>query len=134
MERNADESTLKAGAHKFPFLKTGPVISEANSSSMGYIEELRDTIRRLYGVEASHVESVPVKEIFKMEPIWEGVVEVFELQGHPKATRAYAWVHKADDPKQPKRYVTILDIPPITSPVAAVRAAILEEFRKRLYE
>jgi hypothetical protein len=100
---------------------------------MSDIEELRDTIRRLYGVEATHVESVPVKETFKLEPIWEGVVEVFELHGHPEAPRAYAWVHRADEPQKPKRHVTLLHIPPITSPVAAVRAAILQEFRERLY-
>jgi hypothetical protein len=97
------------------------------------IEELKDAIRRLYGVEATHIESVPVKETFKMEPIWEGVVEVFGLHGHPDAPRAYAWVSKTEDPQKPKQPVTILHIPPITSPVAAVRAAILEEFRQRLY-
>jgi hypothetical protein len=97
------------------------------------IEELREAIRRLYGVEATHIESVPVKETFKMEPIWDGVVEVFELHGHPEAPRAYAWVPKADDPQKFKRPVTILHSPPITSPVAAVRAVIVREFRQRLY-
>jgi hypothetical protein len=96
------------------------------------IEELKDTIRRLHGAEASHVESVPVKETFKGETIWEGIVEVFELHGHPKAPRAYAWARKTDDPQKPRQHVTILHVPPITSPTRAVRAAILEEFRNRV--
>ena len=96
-----------------------------------YMEELREVIRRLHGVEAKHIESVPVKETFQGKTIWEGVVEVFELIGHPKAPKVYAWAHDTDDPTQPRKHVTVLHIPPITSAVAAVRAAIVQEFRNR---
>ncbi len=96
---------------------------------MTYIEELKDVISRLHGVEATHVESVPVKEIFQGKTVWEGVVEIFELVGHPKAPRVYAWAHDTDDPKQQRRHVTVLHIHPVTSAVLAVRAAIVQEFR-----
>jgi hypothetical protein len=96
-----------------------------------YIEELRDVIRRLHGVEARHVESVPVKETFQGKTVWEGIVEVFELIGHPKAPKVYAWAHDTDDPKKPRRHITVLHIPPVTSPLLAVRAAIVQEFRSR---
>ena len=96
---------------------------------MSYISELQDVIRRLHGVESKHVESVPVKETFQGKTVWEGVVEVFELVGHPKAPKVYAWAHDTDDPKQPKRHVTVLHIHPVTSPILAVRAAIVQEFR-----
>jgi len=56
-------------------------------------------------------------------------VEVFELHGHPKAPRVYAWAHDTDDPQKPKRHVTVLHIHPVTSPILAVRAAIVQEFR-----
>jgi len=97
---------------------------------MTYIQELRDVIRRLHGVESMHVESVPIKETFQGKTVWEGIVEVFELYGHPTAKRVYAWSHDTDNPKQPRRHVTVLHIPPITSPILAVRAAILQEFRE----
>jgi len=61
--------------------------------------------------------------------VWEGVVEVFALRGHPKATRAYAWEHATDDPAKPKHHVTVLHVHPVTSPILAVRAFILQEFR-----
>ena len=96
---------------------------------MNYISELQDVIRRLHGVEATHIESVPVKETFQGKTVWEGIVEVFELAGHPKATRLYAWSHETDDPKKPRRHVTVLHIPPFTSPEAAVRGAIVQEYR-----
>lgn len=95
---------------------------------MNYIEELQDVIRRLHGVESRHVESVPVKETFQGETVWEGIVEVFKLRGHPKAARAYAWSHDAAGPKK-RKHVTVLHVEPITSAAAAVRAAIVQEFR-----
>ena len=94
-----------------------------------YIDELRNVIRHLHGVEAKHIESVPIKETFQDKTVWEGIVEVFELYGHPNAPRAYAWSHETDDPEKPRRHVTVLHIPPVTSPVLAVRAAIVQEYR-----
>jgi hypothetical protein len=94
-----------------------------------YFDELRDVIRRLHGAEARHVESVPIKETYQGKTVWEGIVEVFELRGHPKAEKVYAWAHDTDDPAKPKRHVTVLHIHPVTSPILAVRAAIIQEFR-----
>ena len=94
---------------------------------MEYIAELQSVIRHLHGSDSDHIESVPVKETFQGKTVWEGIVEVFELRGHPKATPAYAWTHETDDSK--KRHVAVLKIPPVVSPITAVRAAIAQEFR-----
>ncbi|MGO9516737.1 MAG: hypothetical protein ACLPND_06815 [Candidatus Korobacteraceae bacterium] len=94
-----------------------------------YIAELRDVIRRLHGAEPTHVESVPVTETFGGQKIWDGIVEVFELKDHPAASRVYAWAHDTDDLNNPKRHVTVLHIPPVTSAVLAVKAAIVQEFK-----
>lgn len=96
---------------------------------MTYIEELREVIRRLHGVESTHVASVPVKETFQGRTVWDGVVEVFDLIGHPSASKLYAWSHATDDPGNPKRHVTVLHAHPVTSPLLAVRAAIIQEFK-----
>jgi hypothetical protein len=96
---------------------------------MTHIEELRNVIRILHGVESTHRQSVPVKEVFNGRTVWEGIVEVFDLDGHPKANTAYAWSHATDDPDNPKRHVTVLHVPPAVSPVDAVRLAIAQEFR-----
>ena len=93
------------------------------------IEELQDVIHKLHGGKASHVESVPVHESFHGKTLWDGVVEVFDLAGHPKANRIYAWSHDTDDPAHPKHYVTVLHIPPVVSPQTAVQAAIVQEYR-----
>ena len=98
---------------------------------MTYLEELRAVIRHLHKAEATHIESVPVKETFQGKTVWEGAVEVFELHGHPTASRVYAWGHDTDDPERPRRHVTVLHSHPITSAREAVRAAIVQEFRNR---
>src|SRR5262245_60366139 len=49
---------------------------------------------------------------------WSGYVEMFEVEGHPTATRVYAW--EAED----GRCLTALNIPPIVSPRDAVRVAL----------
>lgn len=95
---------------------------------MTHIEELRDVICRLHDADSKHVASVPVKEIFQGQTVWDGVVEVFELIGHPTANRLYAWSHATDDPASPRRHVTVLHADKVTSPILAVRAAILQEF------
>jgi hypothetical protein len=99
-----------------------------------YIEALQKAILDLHGVESKHVESVPVKEMFQGKTVWEGVVEVFELIGHPKAPKAYAWMHNTDDADNPGRHVTVLHLDPVTSPILAVRAAILQEYRNNASE
>lgn len=96
---------------------------------MTYIEELKEVIRKLHGVESTHRQSVPVKEVFNGKTIWDGIVEVFELHNHPTANTAYAWTHETNDPKKLKRHVTVLHIPPAVSPETAVRASIVQEFR-----
>jgi hypothetical protein len=92
-----------------------------------YIEELIEVIRRAHNAEARHVKSVPVKEVFQGKTIWDGVVEVFDLIGHSKAKRVYAWSHDTDNGK--KRHVTVLHISPVDTPKAAVMAAIVQEYR-----
>jgi hypothetical protein len=96
---------------------------------VSYIQELREVIKRLHGADATHVESVPVKETFKGRTVWDGIVEVFDLHNHPKANRVYAWAHETDDPDKPVRHVTILHLPPVKSAHDAVKVAIAQEIR-----
>lgn len=55
--------------------------------------------------------------------VWEGIVEVFELQDHPQAKRAFAWQYFNDDDDEPQ-YTVVLEAGPVDSPNTAVRVAI----------
>ncbi len=63
--------------------------------------------------------------------MWEGEVEVFDLPDLPDVSRVYAWAHDTDLVDEPKRTVTVLHIPPVTSPEAAVRASIVKDYREQ---
>lgn len=94
-----------------------------------YIAQLQDAIRNLHGCESRYVETVPVIETFRGETVWQGDVEVFHLRAHPKATTAYAWAHASGKNDQGKRYVAVLELPPVTSAQTAVQAAVMQEIK-----
>jgi hypothetical protein len=95
------------------------------------INNIAIVIENLHGSKPTHVETVPIKESFEGQTIWEGNVEVFDLEDHPKAKRVYAWSHVAGENDEQKRYVTVLHIPPVDSPQTAVKIAIVQEYRER---
>ena len=92
-----------------------------------YIEELRAVIGKLHGCDSKHVESVPVHEVFQGKTAWRGVVEVFDLIGHPKSKRCYAWSHLDGARDEKTKYVAVLGVPPIDTPQKAVQASIVSE-------
>jgi len=69
---------------------------------------------------------VPVHEVFRGETAWKGTVEVFDLSGHRKAKRCYAWQY--EDGTETKT-VAVLEIPPVDSPESAVKVAIAAKAR-----
>ena len=94
---------------------------------MTNIEELQDAIRQIHNAKATYRESVSVTETWQGQTIWDGIVEVFDLHGHTNADTAYAWSRETDDGI--KSHVAVLHVPPVVSPITAVRAAILQEYR-----
>jgi hypothetical protein len=90
--------------------------------------ELKRAVESQHGCTATHMQSVPVKETFDDKTVWEGIVHVFRIHGHPKAQQAYAWSSPIEGSDK-RRFFAVLHVPPITSPAAAVRAAIVAEQR-----
>ncbi len=92
-------------------------------------KELRRAVESQHGGTATLVQSVPVNESFNGKTVWQGVVHVFDLSGHPKAKRAYAWSSERDDGK--RRFYAVLHMGPVTGPMEAVRAAIVAEAKAK---
>jgi hypothetical protein len=88
------------------------------------IEELRRAVETMHHCKAEHVRSAPTVEMFGDKVVWEGVVEVFSLAGHPKAKCCYAWSYL--DGKE-TQFTTVLEIPPVESPRTAVQASIMAQ-------
>ena len=96
-----------------------------------YLARLQVAVQQLHGCGAVYRETVPVHEMFRGQTVWQGEVEVFDLTGHAKAKRAYAWSHREGPNDEGERFVTVLEIPPVVSPATAVRASIMADKKKR---
>ena len=92
--------------------------------------ELQTAIESQHGGTATLAQSVPVKETHGGAVVWEGVVHVFNLKGHPTASRAYAWSSPIEGSEK-RRFFAVLHQGPVKSPVDAVRAAIVAEQRAK---
>ena len=82
---------------------------------------IQEAVERAGECEAQYVETLPVLEMFRGKPVWEGFVSIFTLTGHPRAKRAYGWAYQDGEET---RYVAVLELPPVDSANTAVRAAI----------
>lgn len=94
------------------------------------INQLRESVEHQHGGTASFVQSVPVEERFEGKAVWQGVVRVFNLEGNPKAKRAYAWSSPIEGSEK-RRFFAVLHMGGIKSPQDAVRAAIVAEHRAK---
>lgn len=82
---------------------------------------IQKAVERTAGGKVSHVESATVVETFRGKTVWQGIVEVFKVST-PPPTLAYGWAVESDSGPD---YVAVLGVPPIDSPLAAVRAWIV---------
>jgi hypothetical protein len=88
--------------------------------------ELQKAVETMHNCVATLAQTIPVKEEASGAVVWEGVVHVFDIKGNPTATRAYAWSSLTEGSDK-RRFFAVLKIPPIESPIDAVRAAIVAE-------
>jgi hypothetical protein len=97
-----------------------------------YIEKLQNVILQRHGCESSWLESLPVHDVYRDQIIWDGFVEVFSLAGHPKARIAYAWIEQEAKHDTRELVETVLEIPPVDSPLSAVWASMTADFMRGL--
>lgn len=90
-------------------------------------EELAEHVKRLLGVTPKFVGLERVNEQFGEQTAWEGTVSVFSID-HPEADTCYAWSSPIEGSERRKFYA-VLKVPPVDSPEAAVRAAIVSDYR-----
>jgi hypothetical protein len=91
------------------------------------IDKLKSAVEQKVGGIARHVESSPIREMFRGNVVWEGVVETFDLSLNPKAKRSYAWSYEQNGETQ---YVTVLHISPGDSPEMAVKTFIASKIQR----
>ena len=96
-----------------------------------YLARVQVAVQQLHNCGATYRETVPVHEVFQGKTIWQGDVEVFDLTGHPKAKRCYAWSHLDGPNDERARIVAVLEIPPVESAALAVRVQIVKDIKEK---
>jgi hypothetical protein len=94
-----------------------------------YFEELQKRVEETCKCEAIHEQTVSVTETYGDRIVWMGDVQVFRLNGNPKAKVCYAWGHPIET--GPREITTVLEIPPVRSAADAVRVAVASHARNR---
>lgn len=93
-----------------------------------YLSNLRKAIEVMHDCRCEHFGTEHVREEHDGQLVWEGDVEIFQLEGHPEANVAYGWGWGGDSGAVD--YIGILNVPPVESAAGAVRAAIVSgQFR-----
>ncbi len=95
------------------------------------IQMLAKAIRDLHDCTAVWKESVQVKETFQGKTVWDRDVQAFSIWEHPTASRCYAWSYVTDEKLGKRKSLAILHQDPVDSPQAAVRAAIVADYREK---
>ncbi len=88
--------------------------------------KLEIAIRHLHNCAAIHRGTESVRELIENRTVWKGVVEIFDLQGHPLVKSCYAWMQRDEKTRGTSRAIVVLEFPPITSAEVAIRYAKTE--------
>jgi hypothetical protein len=92
------------------------------------LSEFRMAIRQILDCDADPIGAVELDVRRRNGENWNGTVHVFEISGHPRASRCYAWPEPLDETS-----VIIRVVPHagrITSPEQAVRSILNRRGRK----
>lgn len=110
---------------RFPrnvFRRSAPVAPEAPNDRLTDSEVvlLRKAVERKYACVAVPIKAMPVRKRVDGKTAWEGLVEILELAGHPKAIRAYAWFVSDEQSPAARTIATVLHSPHVSSAKRAV--------------
>jgi hypothetical protein len=94
------------------------------------LEALKQAVEGLHNCKAEYQKETYIKETFEGQSVWEGDVYIFELKDHPKAKLAYAWLSPVAGTKR-TRFYAVLHAPPVKSARDAVRASIVNDYKKK---
>ena len=83
----------------------------------------------LHGCKARFRDKTVVREEFEGKTAWMGVVHIFDLDGHPTASMAYAWSDPVPGSDR-RHFYAVLHEGPVQSAADAIRASIVQIYRE----
>jgi hypothetical protein len=93
------------------------------------VNALKLAIERMHGGRATWESAAAVREEHGGRVVWEGEVQVYALEGHAQAERAYAWEEPPEREGAGPRVFAVLAVDPIRTAADAVKASIAARHR-----
>lgn len=90
--------------------------------SREYRENLKDGIERKALCQVRYLHTQPVRLVEEARVVWNGRVEVFQLDGHAEAKLAFGW--GIPDAQGKMEYFTVIGRPPLDSALQAIKAYV----------
>ena len=87
-----------------------------------YRESVQEAIENRAKCPAVYQGTQPIKFSMDGKVLFDGKVEVFQLKDHPQAKLAFGWGFENKIKKM--EYVTVMGIPPLDTPLAAVKGYV----------
>ena len=87
-----------------------------------YRNTVQDAIEGRAKCPAVYQGTQPIKFSMDGKVLFNGKVEVFQLKDHPQAKLAFGWGFEND--KKKWEYITVLGVPPLDTPLAAVKGYV----------
>src|SRR5262249_13431330 len=91
-------------------------------AAMRKIAKLQKAIKEQHGCDSEHLLTRHVRETFQDKVVWEGDVEIFQLENH-QAIVAYAWSYKTEEGENPRLFAG-WETPQVYHGVDAVRSKV----------
>lgn|GEM_PF-1615204 len=90
------------------------------------IQNIKETIEKTIGGKATHVTSTPIREMFRGELAWEGIVETFDITLNPSVKRCYGLMYRDSEITS---YAAIRETDDINSPEMAAKVFVASQIR-----
>jgi hypothetical protein len=91
-------------------------------------EDLNQAVERLPHCQTSFMKHAAMVGKLGEKTVWQGVLAVLGIKGHPQAEKCHAWSSPLERITT-RRHYAVLHIPPGDSPEKAVRAAIVQDHK-----
>ena len=91
-----------------------------------YIEDFQRIILELHLCPSEHLGCATCNDSFS-DVLWDGCVEVFALQGHPRAKRCFCWLRQRSAADTSVRFFAVLESTFVRTPHDALRYARLSD-------
>ena len=128
----ADDGSQAVSLSETPAAVQKIIQSQVGGGKMGEIDKTSNAGETVYDVDLTAADGSDRDfSVAEDGTLLSVEVPLAEMPAAAQAKRAYGWSHREGENDEGERIVTVLEIPPVVSPLTAVRVSIVADGKKR---